>query len=151
MNGESPVQGAHPAPLPAPRKDALGRSAFERWIDRILPWYKVIVPLAGILVALWFIQDAGGLPAISRTITRHRLAGVWSVSDRPYWRFGSDGALRQEGLTNKEGRYQVLDGDRIRITGIAGAEAVYTYEFDSLGLWLREENGSSVLRLTRRN
>ena len=151
MNGETPVQTARQASLPAPRKDALGRSASERWIDRGLAWFKVVVPLIGLLVGLWFIYDAGGLPAISRTITRHRLAGVWDVEGKPDWRFGSDGAFRQEGLSPKEGTYQVLEGNRIRITGVAGADAVYTYEFDSFGLWLSEENGSRKLRLMRRN
>lgn len=152
MNGESPVQAARPSPLPAPRKDALGRSASERWIDRGLVWFKVVVPLIGLLVGLWFIQDAGGLPAISRTITRYRLAGEWSVKGTPAadWRFGSDGAFRAEGPLSVEGRYQLLEGDRLRIVAL-GVTSDYTYEFDSLGLLLKRETDSGSVRLTRKD
>ncbi len=144
MNGESPVQSVPPAQasLPAPRKDALGRA---------LAWYKVIVPLVGVLVALWFIQDGGGLPAISRTITRYRLAGEWSVKGTPAadWRFGSDGAFRAEGLLSVEGKYQVLEGDRLRIVAL-GVTTDYTVEFDRLGLLLKRETDSGSVRLTRK-
>lgn len=104
----------------------------------------------GVLVVM-AIADTDPIPAVLRTITRHRLIGTWhiegSIAD---WRFNSDGSWMEDGLVDTYGSFQMLAEDRIRIKGDLGTTLDFHCTFDEDGLLLEGENTLYKLRLKRK-
>lgn len=122
---------------------------FLGWVRDVGP---VLLPVVGIGIAVWLISDAGGLSAMSKAITRHRLTGTWHVEGSfSDWKFGRDGTWTEDALIDTHGSYTLLDGDRIHIKGLLGATMEFKYTFDDEGLLLKGTNGTPVsFRLTRK-
>lgn len=127
---------------------------FLGWVNDVGP---VLMPAIGVIVGLviaaWLISDAGGLPAVSKAITRHRLAGTWHVKGSfADWKFGRDGTWTEDALIDTHGSYTLLDDDRIHIKGLLGATMEFKYTFDDEGLLLKGNNGTPFsFRLTRKD
>lgn len=129
---------------------------FLGWVNDVGP---VLMPAIGVIVGLviaaWLISEAGGLPAVSKAITRHRLAGTWHVNGSfADWRFGSDGSFLEDAVLDTRGQYTLLDGGRIRIRteGVLGSTMEFKYTFDDEGLLLKGHNGTPFsFRLRRKN
>jgi hypothetical protein len=123
---------------------------FLGWVRDVGP---VLLPVVGIGIAVWLISDAGGLPAVSKAITRHRLSGTWHV-ERSFadWKFGRDGTWTEDALIDTHGSYTLLDDDRIHIKGLLGATMEFKYTFDDEGLLLKGNSGTPFsFRLTRKD
>lgn len=126
---------------------------FLGWVNDVGP---VLLPAIGVIVGLviaaWLISDAGGLPAVSKAITRHRLSGTWHVNGSfSDWKFSRDGTWMEDALIDTHGSYTLLDDDRIHIKGMFGATMEFQHSFVDGDLLLKGTNGTPFsFRLTRK-
>lgn len=135
-----------------PRKGRL--RCFLEWVNDIGPvLLPVVAVVVGLAIAAWLISDAGGLPAVSNAITRHRLTGTWHVDGSfSDWKFGRDGSWVEDALIDTHGSYSLLDDDRIRIKGLFGATMEFEHSFVDGDLLMKGTNGTPFsFRLTRKD
>lgn len=111
--------------------------------------WSIIVTISLFLLGMFLVPVVW--PVADEMIDRHRITGLWHVDGSfADWRFGRDGTFKEEALISSEGRYQLLSGDRIRITNALGSMQ-YKYRFDDLGLLLVGDGQPLSFRLTRKN
>src|SRR5262245_46355266 len=86
----------------------------------------VVVYFGGMFVGRFVI------PSAEAGVTYARLQGVWHV-DGKYedWRINSDGTIYDEApLMTSKWKYELLSGDRLRITGPVGYAQLYKVRFE---------------------